>query len=126
MAANPHLYRRLGYNPITDFVPITQITAGPLALVVHSALPADTLFDLLRLAKAQPGQLNFGSAGIGTPGHLAEELFKRAAGIDAVHVPYKGGAQAVSALLSGEMAFMVENPSVMIPHVRPGGCARWR
>lgn len=117
MAVNPHLYRRLGYDPLADFVPITQITGGPLVLAVTSSVPASTLADLLRLAKAQPGQLNFGSGGTGTPGHLAEELFKRVAGIDAMHVPYKGGAQAVSALLSGEITFMVENPSVLLPHV---------
>ena len=120
MAVNPHLYRRLGYDPLADFVPITQISAGPLVLAVPSSVPASNLADLLRLAKAQPGQLNFGSAGTGTPGHLAEELFKRVAGIDVVHVPYKGGAQAVAALLSGEITFMVENPSVLLPHVTSG------
>lgn len=120
MAINPHLYGRLGYDPLIDFVPITQVSGGPLVLAVHSSVPANNMADLLRLAKAQPGQLNFGSGGIGTPGHMAAELFKRAASIDAVHVPYKGGAQAVSALLSGQITYMVENPSVLLPHVKSG------
>ena len=120
MAVNPHLYARLGYDPLADLVPITQLTTGPLVIAVNSELPVKTLADLLRLAQARPGQLNFGSAGIGTPGHLAGELFKRAAGIEVVHVPYKGGAQSVSALLGGEIAFMVENPSVLIQHVKSG------
>ncbi len=120
MAVNPHLYARLGYDPLVDLAPITQLTTGPLVIAVNAELPVKTLADLLRLASARPGQLNFGSAGIGTPGHLAGELFKRAAGIEVVHVPYKGGAQSVAALLGGDIAFMVESPSVLLPHVRSG------
>ena len=120
MAINPHLYARLGYDPLADFIPITRISGGPLLLVVHPSVKAGSLAELIGLAKAQPGQLNFGSAGIGTPGHLASELFKRSAALDVVHVPYKGGAQAVSALLAGQIAFMAENPSVLLQHVASG------
>ena len=120
MAINPHLYARLGYDPLADFIPITRISGGPLLLVVHSSVKAGSLAELISLAKAQPGQLNFGSAGIGTPGHLASELFKRSAALDVVHVPYKGGAQAVSALLAGQITFMSENPSVLVQHVASG------
>jgi len=125
MAINPHLYGRLGYDPLADFTPITQVTTVPLVLVVHSSVPAGSFAELVRLAKAQPGKLNFGSAGIGTPGHLGAELFKHTAGIDAVHVPHKGGAQAVATLLAGQTTFMVENPSVLLPHTRSGRCVRW-
>ena len=120
MAINPHLYARLGYDPLADFTPITQISGGPVLLVVHSAVPVGQLVELVRLAKAQPGQMNFGSGGIGTPGHLAAELFKRMAGIDVVHVPYKGGAQAVASLLAGQTTFMTESPSVLLQHIRSG------
>ena len=120
MAINPHLYARLGYDPLADFIPITQISGGPQLLVVHSSVKAGSLAELISLVKAQPGHLNFGSGGTGTPAHLAGELFKRSAALDVVHVPYKGGAQAVSALLAGQIAFMAENPSVLLQHVASG------
>ena len=120
MAINPHLYSHLGYDPLADFVPITQIAVGPLVLAVNSSVQSGNVADLLRLARAQPRRLNFGSGGIGTPGHLASELFKRATGIDVVHVPYKGAGQAVSALLGNQITFMVENPSVLLPHIKSG------
>jgi tripartite-type tricarboxylate transporter receptor subunit TctC len=120
MAINPHLYSRLGYDPLVDFIPITQVSGGPLVLVVHPSVKAGSVAELIVLLKSQPGQLNFGSSGIGTPAHLAGELFKRSAVLDVVHVPYKGGAQAVSALVAGQVTFMAENPSVLIPHVASG------
>ncbi len=120
MAINPHLYNRLGYDPLTDFIPITQISGGPQVLVVHPSVKANTLAELTSLVRAQPGQLNFGSGGIGTPGHLAGELFKRSAALDVVHVPYKGGGQAVSALVGGQITFMSENPSVLVQHIASG------
>jgi tripartite-type tricarboxylate transporter receptor subunit TctC len=120
MAINPHLYSRLGYDPLADFIPITQVSGGPQVLVVHPTVKASSVAELISLVKAHPGQLNFGSAGIGTPGHLAGELFKRSAALDVVHVPYKGGAQAVSALLAGQITFMAENPSVLVQHLASG------
>lgn len=120
MAINPHLYSRVGYDPLADFIPITQVSGGPQLLVVHPSVKASSMADLIGLVKAQPGQLNFGSSGFGTPGHLASELFKRSAALDVVHVPYKGGAQAVSALLAGQVTFMSESPSVLVQHVASG------
>lgn len=120
MAVNPHLYARLGYDPLADFAPITTLTTGPLLLSVNPGVPANTVAELVRLAKAKPGQLNYGSAGIGTPSHLAGEMFKRAAGIDVVHVPYKGGALAVAAVIAGQITFIVESPSVQLQHVKSG------
>jgi tripartite-type tricarboxylate transporter receptor subunit TctC len=120
MAINPHFYSRLGYEPLTDFIPITQVSGGPQLIVVHPAVKANNLAELVSLVKAQPGQLNFGSSGIGTPAHLASELFKRSSALDVVHVPFKGGGQAVSALLAGQVTFMAESPSVLVQHVATG------
>lgn len=120
MTVNPHLYSRPGYDPLADFAPITQIGTGPLLLAVHPDVRADTALELVRLAKAKPGQLNFGSPGIGTPPHLAGELFKAAAGIDTVHVPYKGGGQAVSDLIAGHISYSIEGLTVQLPHVKAG------
>ncbi len=119
MTINPHLYSRLGYDPLADFTPITQLGTGPLLLAVNLEVPAATVAELVQLAKARPGQLNFGSPGIGTPPHLAGELFKRVAGIDVVHVPYNGG-QSATGLLSGQVSFMIEGLSVQLPLVKAG------
>ena len=120
MTINPHLYRRLGYDALTDFIPITRLGMGPLLLAVNPKVPATTAGELVQLAKAHPGKLNFGSPGIGTPPHLAAELFKRAAGIDVVHVPYKGGGQAVSDLIGGHITFSIEGLNVQLPQVKSG------
>ena len=120
MAINPHLYSRLGYDPLADFTPITHLGIGPLLLTVNPDVPASTVAELVQLAKAKPGQLNFGSPGIGTPPHLAGELFKRVAGIDVVHVPYNGGGQSATALISGQVSFMIEGLSVVLPLVKAG------
>jgi tripartite-type tricarboxylate transporter receptor subunit TctC len=120
MTVNPHLYSRLGYDALTDFVPITQIGTGPLLLAVHPDVRATTVGELIELARAKPGQLNFGSPGIGTPPHLAGELFKAAAGIHTTHVPYKGGGQAVSDLIGGHLSYSIEGLTVQLPHVKAG------
>ena len=120
MTVNPHLYSRLGYDPLVDFTPITHLGIGPLLLTVNPDVPVSTVAELVQLAKAKPGQLNFGSPGIGTPPHLAGELFKRVAGIDVVHVPYNGGGQAATGLLSGQISFMIEGLSVELPLVKAG------
>jgi tripartite-type tricarboxylate transporter receptor subunit TctC len=120
MAINPHLYSRLGYDPLADFVPIAKISGGPQLLAIHPSVKANSVADLVRIVRAQPGEMNFGSAGVGTPGHLAAELFKRSAALDVVHVPYKGGAQAVAALLAGQTTFMLESPGVLVQHVAAG------
>ena len=120
MTINPHLYRRLSYDPLTDFVPITRLGMGPLLLAVNPKVPATTAGELVQLAKAHPGKFTFSSPGIGTPPHLAGELFKRATGIDVVHVPYKGGGQAVSDLIGGHITFSIEGLNVQLPQVKSG------
>ena len=120
MAMNPHLYARTGYDALADFVPITRLGIGPLMLAVPADSPAKSAADLIRIAKARPGQLSFGSPGNGTPPHLASELFKRLAGIDVLHVPYKGGGQETQALVAGQIDFSIEGLNVQLPQVKGG------
>ena len=120
MAVNPHVYAKLGYDPLIDFAPITRLLLGPLLLAVNASLPVQSVADLVRLAKQKPGQINFGSPGNGTPPHLAGELFKHMAGIDVTHIPYKGGAQALTDLVAGQIAFSMDNLAVQLPQVKAG------
>jgi tripartite-type tricarboxylate transporter receptor subunit TctC len=119
-AINPHLYAQVGYNPLADFAPITRFGHGALLLTVHPGVQATTVRELIALAKAKPGGLNFGSPGNGTPPHLAGELFKRAAGIEATHVPYKGGGAMMAGLLGGHVQYSLEGLTAQLPHVRAG------
>jgi len=120
MTINPALRPNLSYDPFRDFSPVAMLVVNPQILVIHPAVPAKTLKELVALAKARPGQLNFASAGTGTATHLGLELLKLTAGIDVVHVPYKGGAPAVADLIAGQVqALFVSIPSVL-PHVRAG------
>ena len=112
------LYPKLPYDPIADFAPITQLTSSPLVLVVPSQLAAANVAELIALAKSQPGKMNYASTGNGTAVHIAGEAFRKAAGIDVLHVPYKGGAQATTALLSGEASFMVGNPQLVMGFIQ--------
>jgi tripartite-type tricarboxylate transporter receptor subunit TctC len=114
------LYPKLPYDPIADFAPITQLTSSPLVLAVSPALKASTVADLVAAAKAQPGKLNHASTGNGTAVHIAGEAFRMATAIDVMHVPYKGGPQAITALLSGESQFMLANPQLVLPMVQAG------
>jgi tripartite-type tricarboxylate transporter receptor subunit TctC len=120
MTANPHLYAHPGYDPLKDLVPITRVGIGPLVLAVNPALPVTSVEQLIALAKERPGQLTFGSPGIGTPPHLAGELLKRAAGIQITHVPYRGGGQAVADLIGGQINMSIEGTQVQLPFVRSG------
>lgn len=120
MAINPHLYGRPGYDPLKDFAPITRVGVGPLLLAVNPALPVSSVTQLIALAKEKPGVLTFGSPGIGTPPHMAGELFKRMAGIQITHVPYRGGGQAVSDLIGGQISMSIEGTNVQLPFVRSG------
>jgi tripartite-type tricarboxylate transporter receptor subunit TctC len=120
MAQNPHLYAHIGYNPLTDFIPVTRLVSGPLMLAVHPDVPARSVAELIGLAKAKPGSLSYGSSGIGTPPHLAGELFKRMANIDVVHVPYKGAAPAHADLLGGRLAYTIDGFVMQMPAVRVG------
>ncbi|MCC7079108.1 MAG: tripartite tricarboxylate transporter substrate binding protein [Burkholderiales bacterium] len=103
LAVNPNLYPNSPFDPVKDFAAVTLIATGPVAVVVHPALPVKSVKDLVALAKSKPGALNFGSPGIGTSTHLAGELFKIVAGIDLVHVPYKGNAEALNELVGGQV-----------------------
>ena len=120
MAQNSYLYLRAGYDPLADFTPVTRLVDSPLMLAIHPEVPARTLGELIELARERPGMLSYGSAGIGTPPHLAGELFKRMAGIDVVHVPYKGAAPAVADLLGGRIAYTIDSLSMHMPPVTAG------
>ena len=120
LAINPSLYAKMNYDPLKDLAPVILISAAPLLMVVHPALPAKTVRDVIGLAKRHPGELLFPSAGNGTSSHLGGELFKASAGIDIQHVPYKGSMQGMVDLMSGRMQLMVNPLPEMIPFVESG------
>ena len=117
-AINPTLYAKLPYDPVRDFAPVTLITSVPNVLVVHPSVPASNVKELIALARAKPGQLNFASGSTGSAGHLAGELFKTMAGVDMVHIPYKGAAPAVVDLLAGHVSLMFDNMSSALPNIK--------
>jgi len=119
LAIAPHIYRRLAYDPLRDFVPVGYFVLAQTAICVNSSFPARTVREFVETAKAKPGQLNMGSAGVGSTSHLGGILFTTRAGISAIHVPYKGAAN-IAALAQGEVAFVVAPLSASIPHVRSG------
>jgi tripartite-type tricarboxylate transporter receptor subunit TctC len=108
------------FDPVRDFSPVTQMAIGTLALAVHPSLPATSVSALIRLAKARPGEINYASPGSGTPQHMAAELFKLVAGINMVHVPYKGSAGAVADLLGGQVPVMFIPMHTVLPYARAG------
>ncbi len=120
LAINPSVFKRVSYDAVRDFAPITQPVLLPNILVVHPSLPVKTVKDLIALAKSRPGQISYASAGAGTGTHLAAEMFKIMAGVDMVHVPYKGGGAVIGDLLGGQVALTFATlPSVM-PYVKAG------
>jgi tripartite-type tricarboxylate transporter receptor subunit TctC len=119
-AVNVTLYKKLPFDVLRDFAPITQTTVAPNLLVVHPSLPVRTVKDLIALAKSRPGQLTYGSAGIASSNHLSGALFKTMAAIDIVHVPYKGGGAAVTDLLAGNISMYFSTTPSSMPHVRTG------
>ncbi len=119
LAINPSLYK-LAYDPVNDFAPVSQVYLSTSVLVVHNAVPAKSVKELVALAKAQPGGLTFASAGSGSPLHMAAELFKSAAGLDIRHIPYKGGVAAIPDLLGGRVTMMFGQTSLVLPLVREG------
>ncbi|WP_296444166.1 Bug family tripartite tricarboxylate transporter substrate binding protein [Rhodoferax sp. UBA5149] len=123
-AVNPWLYAKLPYNAATDFAPITQMVRVPNVLVMNAQtaqrLKINQLSDLIAYAKANPAKLNYGSGGNGSAGHLAGEMFKKEAGIFAVHIPYNGGSPAQLALLSGQVDFNFDNLATAAPNIRSG------
>ncbi len=120
LAIQPGLMKRLRYDPLKDFAPVTQVASMPFVLVVHPSLPVKSIPELLALARAKPGQLNFGSPGNGSTTHLATELLKMLAKIDVVHVPYKGVAPALADLVGGQVQFMSGDMSSVLPQVKAG------
>jgi len=119
-AINPALYKNLSYDAERDFTPIALVAMAPVAVVVHPSQPVSKLADLVALAKRMPGKLNYGSAGVGTPGHLTAEMFKTAAGIDIQHIPYKGSAPAVTDLLGGQIQIMFDPLQSVLSNVVAG------
>jgi tripartite-type tricarboxylate transporter receptor subunit TctC len=120
LATNPVIYRKVSYNALTDFAPITLVLSAPNILVVHPSLPVKTVKELIWFAQARPGQLNYASAGAGTNPHLCMELFLSMAGLRMVHIPYKGSAPAIIDLLAGQVATMTATMLTGMPHVRGG------
>lgn len=120
MAINPSIYRKLPYDPVRDFAPITMLANGPNVLVVHPSLPARSVKELIALARSRPGQLAYGSSGIGGAPHLAGELFKSMARVDMIHVPYKGAAPATTDLLAGHIQIMFAGMGAALPHIQAG------
>ena len=120
LVAGPILNPAIRYDPIKSFAPVSMIAIAPSMLLVNPGVPAKTLRDLIDLAKAKPGTLNFGSNGTGALPHLAGELFKSMTGVDIVHVPYKGAAPATNDLMAGQIQMIFIVPSGLEPHIRSG------
>lgn len=120
LASNVHVYAKLPFDPIRDFGPIIIIANQPNVLVVHPSVPAKNVGELIALAKAQPGKLNYASSGLGTSNHMAAELFIMKTGVKIVQVPYKGGAPAVNDLLGGQVEMMFETAPTVIQHIKSG------
>ncbi len=117
---NPVLNPKLPYDPVKDFAPVSLLASAPLIVVVHPSLPVKTLKDLIALAKAKPGALNFASNGSGGSSHMAGEMFNAMAGVKIVHVPYRGLAPALTDLLSGQVQIMFSSAVAMLPQVKAG------
>jgi tripartite-type tricarboxylate transporter receptor subunit TctC len=120
MAIAPNLRTKMPYSPLRDFAPISRVGAGYLALVVPAGLPVKSVSDLIAVAKAKPGALNFASSGTGSTAHLAGELFKAMAKLDIVHVPYKGAAPALSDVIGGQVQMLITGYSGVVPHAKAG------
>ena len=117
---NPSLYAKLSYDPVRDFTAVAQISRYPYMLFVHPTLPVQTLKDVIALARAKPGYLNYASAGVGTGTHVCMELLRQMAGIDIVHVPYKGGGPAAIAAIGGQVQLLAGTTIATLAHARTG------
>ena len=120
LALAPALNPKLPYNVFTDLAPITLVVINPQILVVHPSLPVHNVRELIKLAKSKPGQINYASVGPGSPNHMGMELLKSMAGIDMVHIPYKGTAPAVTDLISGQVSLLFNSMPSVLPHVASG------
>ena len=119
-AISASLFPKLGYNLVTDFAPVTQMATTPYVVLVHPSVPAKSMRELIAFAKARPGQLNYASAGSGSATHLSGELLKTMANVDIVHVPYKGTGAALTAVMSGEVAFYFAAVPAAAPYAKSG------
>ena len=117
---NPALVKDLPYDTLRDFAPVTLVADSPLVFVAHPSLNVGNIKELIAAAKARPGQINYGSSTPGTGGHLSVEMLKWMAGIDLMHIPYKGAGPAVTALLAGEVPLMCTSPLPTLPHIKSG------
>jgi len=120
LAINASLMKKLPYDPVRDFAPITRVAMSPNLLVVHPSLPVRSVKDLVALAKARPGAINYASAGNGSPGHLAAEYFRKIAKIDVVHIPYKGATPAMLDVIAGHVSYYFTSPVSAQPYVAAG------
>ncbi len=117
---NPSIYKKLPFDTLRDFAPITLLAGGPGLLVVHPSMPVKSVKEFIAFAKARPGLISYASAGTGTPPHLGVELFKTMAGINLIHIPYKGNGHAYADLLSGQVPVMMPNVSTGMQYVKSG------
>jgi len=120
LALGPSMYEKLGFDPIKDLALIARYAAIPYAMVVTNSLPAKNIQELIALAKAKPGQLNFASSGVGGTPHMCSELFKRAAGIELVHIPYKGAGEAVPAVIGGQVPIFCTGLTALTNQIKAG------
>src|SRR4051812_37714788 len=119
-ATNPFLYSKIPYDTFRDFVALTQVGTAPQLLVVNPSLPAKSVGELIQLAKAQPGKLNFGSGGAGTLAYLGGEMFRMQAGVNIVHVPYKGTVLALNDVIAGQVQMLFSDMPIALPHAKAG------
>jgi tripartite-type tricarboxylate transporter receptor subunit TctC len=120
LTTNPHLFKRLPFDPLADFMPISLVATAGQVLVVHPSVPASSVAELVTLARARPGQLNFGSGGKGIQSHISGEMFRSMTGVNIVHVPYKGTVQAVADLVAGQVQLVFADMVPAMPHIRSG------
>jgi tripartite-type tricarboxylate transporter receptor subunit TctC len=120
LAINPGLYAKLPYDTLKDFTPVAMVVVVPQFLVTRADFPANNLKELIDYVKQHPGQLNYGSGGTGLTNHLTMEMFKRQAGLNIMHVPYRGAAAALTGLMSGDVTMMFESGPAIMPHVQKG------
>jgi len=117
---NPHLMRSLPYDPVADFAPVVSVKRAPNLLCVHPSVPAANVAELIALARARPGALAFASSGVGASSHLAGEMFKYLAGVDLLHVPYRGSGPGTTELIAGNVQMSIDTLSITLPHAREG------
>jgi len=120
MAFGPAMYSSLPFDPVNDFAPVSLLGLAPSALLVNPALPVRTVPEFIALARGRPGQLDYGTGGVGSSGHLAVELLQALGKVKLNHVPYKGGGPAMAATMSGEVAFLIETAGPVVPQIKSG------